>query len=275
MKPTRTNDIDVVTFDSLSALFEYACKGEANTPYGAHEASRHLHDRANKFYNYMTLGDLESHLQRGNARVRDAIEAVRERIEGQIQPPERKRRKLRRRLEDGDELESEAWLRRDPQGWSGLTRVFREKTLVRIAVNSVTIHFESPENLVYRGAAAVVLADVLGSMGVAVEITTFWSVARLWDGNSSFVQELVVKQPDEPLNIEAVAEACAEVGFIRRITHAAVDRVVPKPANPGLGSVRKLPEPMRRGYDVLIDTDVRTLAGATEVVLAQLERTEQ
>jgi hypothetical protein len=109
-------------------------------------------------------------------------------------------------------------------------------------------------------------------MGFDVELVAFQSSRGVAPGAQMEVESLVVKASDAPLNLSACAVSICDIAFVRTMFMAVEAKIVPTPPNPGLGySADLLPED-RRGFDVIVEQDVRTLEQAVDRVLLEVRR---
>lgn len=181
---------------------------------------------------------------------------------------QRKRRKLAYRREDGEELDADAWLRRDPNGWQRMEKTATVKSVLRIAINSAVRCDKRADDLFYRGAAAVALCDALENAGHSVEIVLFDGMRGLYETSTTDKQlmEIKIKESHAPLDVDTVALAVGEIGFYRRA-------IIPATLTCGTGKVRgnlgfpeALPDNVAQTFDVVFDVDVFTYQDALAVV---------
>lgn len=166
------------------------------------------------------------------------------------------RRKVRRGLDYGDELNVDRWLARDPYSWERVEKSPEPRRTLTIGCN-VSVHYlVTPEQLLYRGAAAVALADYLTQQGCNVGITLF----KVSDEPTNLVRQGIVrcdlKAPDMPLDLSAVTFALCEIAFYRCAIVFAGARRWPGTLAKGLGAPVTLPAQDRAAVDFLIDSDV-------------------
>jgi hypothetical protein len=119
---------------------------------------------------------------------------------------------------------------------------------------SVNCHIK-PEQLLYRGAAALALADILTSRGFNVEIVCFDSRRDCSDVVERSVVRYVVKDHLMPLDVNAVAFAMCEIAWFRIVGAYGACRHFPGKVTDYLGSAASLPEADRKSVDFAIDAD--------------------
>ena len=186
----------------------------------------------------------------------DAVDAMREQLIGEIAAPTTPRRKVRRGQEWGEELDVDRWLSREIAPWERNIRQSQPRHTVTIGCNLAVNAHVKPYQLLYRGAAALALADILTSRGVNVAIHLFDSVEAPTSIVDKGVIRYVVKDHLMPLDVSAVAFAMCEIAFFRVVGALGGSRHFPGLLNEGLGRAMPLPHSDRAGMDFLIDSDV-------------------
>lgn len=199
------------------------------------------------------------------------VDRMRERLMGELPLPIRPRRKLRRGLDCGDELDVDRWLVRDPNSWERMDRTTDAKRTVTVGCNISVHHLCGPEDLLYRGAAAVALADRLTQQGCNVGIVLFKVSLEPSTRVDRGVLRCQLKASDMPLDLPAIAFALCEIAFYRCVVVVAGARRWPGTLAKGLGAPVLLPEADRRSVDFLIDSDVRSESAAVSWLNRQLE----
>jgi hypothetical protein len=156
----------------------------------------------------------------------------------------------------GDELDPMAWARRDGDGWSETRRE------------------RKPADLLYRGAAAAALVDLLTDRGLSVELSMFFSSMGLEKSRRGerFILRVIVKHADRPMDIGAVALAAAEIAFFRIITMSASGRLARRVLHDRMGYVAPLPDVDAADYDIVLDSDVLTESAAIDAVERHMAR---
>jgi hypothetical protein len=194
----------------------------------------------------------------GNPRqeLLDAVDLMRKQLIDDIAAPTSPRRRIRRGQEWGEELDVDRWLVRDFNPWDRNVREQQANKTVTIGCNLSVNAYVKPYQLLYRGAAALALADILTSRGYSVAIHLFWSADNVTNRASRSVFKYVVKEHSMPLDVSAVAFAMCEIAFFRVIGVLGGVRHLPGIAHDGLGHAAGLPAADSKGLDFLIETDV-------------------
>ncbi|MCK6470861.1 MAG: hypothetical protein L6R28_03865 [Planctomycetes bacterium] len=226
---------------------------------------------SNKWSNFFTREKLLDQVFSPAPELSLVVERMRERLVGMLDLPTRPRRKVRRGLDCGDELNVDRWLARDPFAWERVEKSPEPRRTLTIGCN-VSVHFAiTPEQLLYRGAAAVALADYLTQQGCNVGIALF----KVSDEPTNLVREGVVrcdlKAPDMPLDLSAVTFSLCEIAFYRCAVVFAGARRWPGNLAKGLGAPITLPPQDRASVDFLIDSDVLGEDAALEWLKRHME----
>lgn len=221
---------------------------------------RGAHHRAD-YYHGFTAKTLAKAVSNPPAALVGAVDAMRERV-AELILPERRARRVCPKSEIGDELSPLAWAMRDPCGWTEIRSIHRPKDALTIGVNLSCGFHRRPEELLYRGAAAAALSDVLEHAGHAVEIIGFSAGRDLTDRSGSILSRLIVKPFDAPLDIGAVSVALCEIGFYRLAFITAEARREPGVIQDGWKCPRSLTASERAGIDILAEFDIRSEADA-------------
>jgi hypothetical protein len=186
----------------------------------------------------------------------DAVSKMRDSLVEEICPPVCTRRRIARNQDFGDELNAEQVLTRSLTPWERMTRVNQPRRSVTIGVNlSVDCHQKAAE-LLWRGAAAAALADILTQRGVNVEIVAFWSIEKMSSTSSQAVGNFIVKRADMPMEIGAAALALSEIAYARLVGLFALARHAKGRLDRNFGYAAKLPASDRKGMDYVIDNEV-------------------
>jgi hypothetical protein len=185
-------------------------------------------------------------LANGDSDTLDRIDALRARIESSSPTfqREQKRRTRRRGLADGDEMDADRFLARNPMLWEKMERVPRSSRTITIACEVGALGGVRREQTLPRGAAVVALADWLSRSGYSVEIKAVWHSSGIYarDDSATGIGIITVKPARAPLDVAAIATSCCEIAFARcvllrsRIIHAA------RRVSSGLGSTCPVPE---------------------------------
>jgi hypothetical protein len=167
--------------------------------------------------NYFTRERLLAEMFNPSESLLTAVDEMRQRLIGALDLPTTPRRKVRRGQDYGDELDADRWLTRNPDAWERSVREAQPRRTVTIGCNITVNSKVTAEQLLYRGAAALALADVLAQRGCNVSIVVFKSTTDPTFTVGHGVVRYVVKEPMMPLDLSAVAFAMCEIAFFRCI----------------------------------------------------------
>lgn len=258
-----------IEFDSLTAAIQAAFDPSVSrSPEGARLASDRT-KRANsgqdsQYYDGATESTCKEWLNHARKHVVDAVDSIRQEIERSFEMPTRKRRRLARHLEDGAELDPQAWLERKSDGWSDMVREQRDAKTVTVAVNVTVNSNRTPEQLLWRGAAAAAIVDILESRGTATNLIVYTCTDNPSDADYKVEMRTTVKSSDQPLDISAVATACAEIGFFRLVMINNQCHATTYGARASCGRATILSQAEKSKYAYVIDGDVFDRASAVE-----------
>jgi hypothetical protein len=214
--------------------------------------------------NYFTKERLLAEVFNPSAELRSAIDRMRERLVDGVELPTAARRRVRRGLDYGDEIDADRWLVREPNCWERTVREPQPRRTVTIGCNVVVSGGHKPEQLLYRGAAALALADLLTRQGCNVQIVMFKCASEPTSHVSQSVFRYELKAPDMPLDLSAIAFAMCEIAFCRTVAVCGGYRHLPGVLKSGFGTPSDVPAADREGVDYLIDRDVLSEEAATE-----------
>lgn len=259
--------IDRITFDSvgqtvIDSLADYA-QNDTTLNQIRKNMVEHLsgHD---VWANYYTKAKLLDAIAKPPQHLLDAVDRMRQGLVDALVPPTCTRRRVLRNQEFGDELTPESVLVRSLSPWERMSRENQPRRSVTIGVNLSVNAGRRAEHLLWRGAAAAALADILTQRGLNVEIVAFWTLSDMSDQSKMLVGRYMVKRADMPLDLGAVALALAEIAFARLVALYGLARHVPGVLCGGLGHPEALPAQDRAGIDYVAETNITSQGAAEE-----------
>lgn len=257
--------IDRITFDSvgeavIDAMADYA-QNDGNRQFIESRLSSHMNGR-DVWANRYTRDKLLATIANPPQHLLNAVEDMRRQLVDEISPPVCTRRRVRRNQEWGDELEAESVLNRSLTPWERMTRENQPRRCVTIGVNLTVSSGHRAEHLLWRGAAAAALADILTARGINVEIVAFWTIGQMSSESRMVVSRYVIKRPDMPLDLGSVSVALAEIAYARLVALYGLARHLPGVLDDGLGVCEKLPAADRSGIDYLAESDITSRSAA-------------
>jgi hypothetical protein len=186
----------------------------------------------------------------------DAVDRMRGKLIDDVVAPTMPRRKVRHGQEYGEEIDVDRYLARDPSPWDLSVREPQARRTVTIGCNLAVNAHVKPDELLYRGAAALALADVLTSRGFNVGIVAFISIRNPTNVVTHGVIRYTLKDPTMPLDLGAVTFAMCEIAWFRIVGAVGGSRHWPGKLHESMGAAVSLPEADRAGLDYLVDADV-------------------
>jgi hypothetical protein len=226
---------------------------------------------SDRWGNYFTRSKLLAELSCPSQSLLSAVDEMRERLIGSLNLPTTPRRKVRRGLDWGDELDADRFLFREPNAWERSIREHQPRRTVTIGCNITVSARVRPEQLLYRGAAALALADILAQRGCNVGIVLFKSVEQPTSSVDWGLIRYVVKDALMPLDVSSVAFSLCEIAFSRIVGVCGEARHWPGALRSGFGHPAPVPAADREGIDYLIDSDCLSREAAEAWLSAQLE----
>ena len=248
-----------ITFDSVGdalrdAMADYA-QNQHNKALIGTRMVEHL-SGGDSWANHFTRDKLLDTIANPPKELLNAVDQMRQSLVDEVSPPVSSRRKVRRNQETGDELDPEQVLVRSLTPWDRMTRETTPRRTVTIGVNLSVHAGRRAEHLLWRGAAAAALADILTSRGVNVEVVAFWSISDMSSKVDRVVSRYIVKRADMPMDVGAVSVALAEIAYARLVALYGLARHVPGTLRSYLGSPEPLPQQDRAGIDYLAEQTI-------------------
>lgn len=269
-----------VSFDSVNELVRYASGGEildAQCRAYNHSKARDTltADGRSNWYNGFDLTKIEHFLRSTPTYLLDAINEVRDQIIDEIPIPQRKRRNRRRNQEFGDSIDVDACVTRRTDGWERLDRLPQDAKSVRVAINPAVLAHRRSNDLVYRGAVAAVVTDMLEASGCAVELSAVSITSNASEYTRRLYTTVIVKESGDPLDVCSLAYVTGEIGFYRRIFLSVRPRIVKGRVSSGLGSTAEFNLDDHKDYDIVIDSNITSLHSAVSLVKQVIDRIDK
>ncbi|WP_428937784.1 DUF7192 family protein [Fontivita pretiosa] len=235
-------------------------------------AQNHALSGSDRWGNYFTRERFLGELHNPGEDLLKAVDQMRQQLIGSLDLPTTPRRKVRRGLDWGDELDADRWLVREPNAWERSIREQQPRRTITIGCNITVSASVRPEQLLYRGAAALALADILAQRGCNVGIVLFKSVREPTSVVDWGLIRYEVKSALMPLDISAVAFAMCEIAFSRIVGVCGEARHWPGVLRSGFGCPAPVPAADRENIEYLIDADCLSRDAAVAWLKGQLER---
>lgn len=206
-----------IRFDSVEHIVACATRGASKNPANDRMISDHHGDRLERgFFNGVGFSNLAQRVREPMPEIVSEVEKVVAKYHADnVAQVERPMRRRRRGLNDGDEIDSDRFLARIPEMWERVERVPVQSRVVKIAVNCTLASNKGWREMMWRGAAAFILAEALAARGVSVEIVGVRAVRDLTEDNEGYVAEFPVKASGEMLNFRDLVTVLCDPGFTR------------------------------------------------------------
>ena len=227
---------------------------------------------SSRWGNYFTRDRLLGELSNPSAALLDAVREMRDLIAGDVIQVTAPRRKVRRGQDCGEELDVDRWANREPNAWDRSIREPQAKRTVRIGCNLAVSYFRRPEELLWRGAAAMALADYLTVRGLNVEIVAIECSTDRTDRVGYAIVSIVAKHADMPLDENALALSLCEIAFSRIVTVLGGAREMPGKLSDNLGFPASARAEDVARFDYFIDSYCLTREAAADWLAAQTTR---
>ena len=268
-------------FDSVQQAVEDALTDYAQNDYNAKEIrtgmERALSGYSEWGHNFTRSSFLEQ-LDNPDKGLLDAVSTMKDKLQALVQDhlklPNTPRRRIQRRLDQGDEIDLDRYTRRELQCWEQVKRIPTPRKVITIACNVSVNADKRPQDLLWRGAAAIALADLLVERGYSVGIVLFKCHADPTDAVAYGVVKYTLKLSSMPMDVSAITFAMAEIAFARIVGVYGTTRHWPGKVHFGFGRSVNLPDEDAALVDCLIEQDVLTQDAAVEAVRAEIEKFE-
>jgi len=277
-KPASRKDSDGVyryEFDSVGDAIKVAMTDYAQTPQGLKTLQEtckryDIDGKGDEWTNYYNRQMMLDAMGNPPKHLLVAVDKMREHLIDTVTTPTVPRRKVRRGQEFGDEIDVDRFTAKDPYCWDRNERELQEKRVVWVGVNLSCNASQRPKELLYRGAAALALADVLTNRGFNVGIAAFDSTSRPTNAVDNSVVKLVIKKPEMPMDVASASFAMAEIAFFRIVCAIGFTRLMPGDASRNLGIAEMLPEADQKQMDFFVENNVRSEEAAAEWLKNQI-----
>ena len=246
-------------FESITDTVNDALTDYAQNEYNRQIVNSGMADRLTGYSKWVSNFTKETFMQAlsdPSKHLLDMVDMMRKKLVDEIAVPYSPRRRIRRGQEWGEDLDADRWMIRDMNPWDRNVRESQPRRTVTIGCNLVVAADIRPKQLLYRGAAALALADILTSRGLNVGIALFRATKNPTSAVGKAVFRYMAKDHLMPLDVSAVAFAMCEIAFIRIVGIYGGSRHLPGTLSEGMGTPIMLPNADRAGLDYIIDADV-------------------
>lgn len=137
---------------------------------------------------------------------------------------EKPKRKLKRRLEDGDEIDIDRWREREPDMWEETKKVKGPRFGVRIGVNVATSAHVKKEGFKWRTSAVIAMLRMVEDLHIPCEVVCYEQTCGLADYrgesgemilNMGMTLEFPAKRAEHLLDVDLLAYVLGDQSFFR------------------------------------------------------------
>lgn len=166
-----------------------------------------------------TLADVERELLEPTPRMADVIGTGESLFSSEEWVAEKPRRKIRRRLEDGDEIDVERWREREQDMWEEKRKTKGRRFGVKVCVNIATSAHIREQGFKWRTSTVVAIARIVEELNIPCEIIGCEQVRRSVHSPSGHVYRskltLPIKRQEQPLDVDLVGYCLGSCSFFR------------------------------------------------------------
>ena len=209
-----------------------------------------------KWANHFTRAKFLKELSKPSKTLLNAVDDMRAEMLEDFAVPTTPRRKVRRNQEFGDDLDPERYLAKSITPWDRSVREQRPSRNITIGINLSVNAGADADDLMYRGAAALALADMMTTQGFNVGIVAFESCEDVTSKVNKAVVRYTLKDSTMPLDISAVAFAMCEIAWVRIVGVIGEMRHFPGTISAGYGRAVRLPAAEKKSCDFVIEKNV-------------------
>jgi len=132
-----------------------------------------------------------------------------------------------------------------------------------VGVNLSTSWDARPQDVVYRGAAAAAVVDILTSRGVAVEVRAMKTL-KDWTASPASALVVTVQASDSPMDIGALSSALSDLGIVRLGFTCGGSRLLGPGLSQSFGRPCDAPDWLTADVDYMVPRQVETLGAAID-----------
>lgn len=181
--------------------------------------SREKHENGKNWYGVNTLTEVKKALAEGWEEGTTKLKKISDDVTALNPPKPISTRRRRSWADAGDTLDITRTYAGDLNAWQRCTRAQANTTRYFDLIINLGIPYHiKAETLLYRGASALVLSDLLVRAGYSVKIKAGYACRGLISGTSELCADMVtVKDYQDPLDINSLASIVCLAGFFRYV----------------------------------------------------------
>jgi hypothetical protein len=279
----------VDTFDSVASFRRFVTDETTYRNPCQHnikQSNRSRSKSGSPWVNFKTYKTIEQDLATLPQDLKRESQRMTKELSSLIEVPQKKRRKRRRGLDSGVEIDPYDATMRRTDAWEDVIKHPTATKHVSICIDVGVACGESKESSLYRGCMAVVLNNLLRSQGVSCSFCYMHRNFQLDTININRHYTYIVKCNDAGTCIDddSLCYVVAEIGYTRLYNHLVKPRIVDGKVCEGLGFSR--PQNFNHhaadkllqddlNFDVIIDNNVTTRYSAINFIKTTYARIVQ
>lgn len=213
-----TNRWMYLSFDGVDDVMRHANRYGEPAFEQEHKEWQHCFDEGDSWNGYHTLKMVGQELLEPTPKMAGVLESGESLFDSDDWATQRPRRKVLRRLEDGDEIDIDRWLDREPDMWEESRKVQGARFGVRIGVNIATSAHVGAEGFKWRTSAVVAILRICEELQIPCEVMCYEQNTDYVtiDGDSlGLFCEFPVKRSEHLLDIDLLGYVLGSRSFFR------------------------------------------------------------
>ena len=215
-----------IRFDGVDDLMSYTTKFRQDDcpkllKQEAHRFSGVFHER-NDWNGRQNVSDIEAALLEPTPETAENMKTGEALFDREDWATEKPRRKLKRRLEDGDEIDIDRWREREPDMWEETKKVKGLRYGVRIGVNVSTSAGVDKKGFKWRASAVMAMLRIVEELNIPCEVMGYEyadDIGRVCvDGTHNTYAihlEFPVKRSEHLLDVDLLSYVLGDRSFFR------------------------------------------------------------
>lgn len=218
-----------LSFDGVDDLMSYGTKfKKPDCPEILRREAERMDEcftRKNDWNGRKTMEDIEQELLKPTPETAENLKTSEALFDSDDWATEKPKRKLLRRLEDGDEIDIDRWREREPDMWEESKKVKGPRYGVRIGVNVATSAHVDKQGFKWRTSTVVAMLSIVEELHIPCEVmcyehkTNYTHTLKLADGRTAYGCGLFLKFPvkraEHLLDVDLLAYVLGDRSFFR------------------------------------------------------------
>lgn len=208
-------------FDGVNDLMETAGRWKKpKNNYVKEEVEIHdnCFSRPDSWNGNHTLEDVANELLKPTPKMNGVIESGESMFTSEDWATQKPRRKIKRRLEDGEEIDIDRWREREPDMWEESHKVKGLRFGVKIGVNIATSACVREDGFKWRTSTVVAILRICEELLIPCEVNGYNATQRgVWKDGNNYMQlvEVPLKRPEQLLDIDLLGYCLGSQSFYR------------------------------------------------------------